>query len=124
RPFGSRSRAEAAIDEAELRMMRSPLEAEGYRRELRMLLYALHQELSYARTAFETLDGSIIPEAVNAVMLYEERFSLGGGTLLELVDAQDRLLALRNEAVDAARNYHSALAELEYLLGGSPGDGG
>jgi cobalt-zinc-cadmium efflux system outer membrane protein len=84
-------------------------------------LFRLHQDLLFERTSFVRLRETIIPEAENAVALYQEGFAVGGSTLLELADAQDRLLVLEGEALDAARNYHATLAEIEYLLGGRSG---
>lgn len=117
-PFGSRVRAQPEVDAANLQLEQAPLATEAERRELRAQLYVLHQELSFARTALEALQDTIIPEAENAVSLYDEAFAVGSSTLLELVEAQDRLLALRAEALASASAYQSTLAEIRYLLGG------
>ncbi|MEX2122951.1 MAG: TolC family protein [Woeseia sp.] len=120
-PFGSSSRARPEINEANLLLAQSPLRADAQRRELRALLFRLHQDLLFARTALVRLRETIIPHAENAVALYQEGFAVGSSTLLELADAQDRLLVLQGEALDAARDYHATLAEIEYLLGGRSG---
>jgi len=120
-PFGSNSRARPEVAEADLLLAQSPLTADAQRRELRALLFRLHQDLLFERTSFVRLREMIIPEAENAVALYQEGFAVGSSTLLELADAQDRLLVLQGEALDAARNYHTTLAEIEYLLGGRSG---
>jgi cobalt-zinc-cadmium efflux system outer membrane protein len=120
-PFGSNSRARPEVAEADLLLAQSPLTADAQRRELRALLFRLHQDLLFERTSFVRLREMIIPEAENAVALYQEGFAVGSSTLLELADAQDRLLVLQGEALDAARNYHATLAEIEYLLGGRSG---
>lgn len=116
-PFGTRSRAQPEIDAADLLLEQSPLATAAQRRQLRAQLFALHQELTFARTALAALRETIIPEAENAVSMYGEAFAVGSSTLLELVDAQNRLLALRGEALEAASSYHSDLAEVRYLLG-------
>jgi cobalt-zinc-cadmium efflux system outer membrane protein len=120
-PFGSNSRARPEVAEADLLLAQTPLATDAQRRELRALLFRLHQDLLFARTSFVRLREMIIPEAENAVALYQEAFAVGSSTLLELADAQDRLLVLQGEALDAARTYHATLAEIEYLLGGRSG---
>jgi cobalt-zinc-cadmium efflux system outer membrane protein len=120
-PFGSNSRARPEVAEADLLLAQTPLATDAQRRDLRALLFRLHQDLLFARTSFVRLREMIIPEAEKAVALYQEAFAVGSSTLLEVADAQDRLLVLQGEALDAARNYHATLAEIEYLLGGRSG---
>jgi outer membrane protein TolC len=51
------------------------------------------------------------------VRFYERGFELGSNSLLELSAAQERLLILRSEALDAAASFHLTLIEIESLLG-------
>ena len=48
---------------------------------------------------------------------YERGFELGSYSLLELTAAQERLVALRRDALDAATSFHLTLIEIESLLG-------
>ena len=85
--------------------------------ELRASVRALYQQLLASRNELTTLREEIIPEAKRAVAFYERGFELGSYNLLELTAAQERLLAVRRDALDAAASFHLTLIEIESLLG-------
>ena len=61
-------------------------------------------------------------EAVKAAeedfRLAEERYNFGAGTILERLDAQERLFRSRNQYISAIYDYQKRLADLEFALGG------
>ena len=61
-------------------------------------------------------------EAVKAAeedfRLAEERYNFGAGTILERLDAQERLFRSRNQHINAVYDYQKRLADLEAALGG------
>lgn len=120
-PLGSRARAAPFEREAELRQDAIDAEATAVRADLYRTLYALYQELLHARTQADTLRTDVIPEAERTLQHTEAGFAVGRYSFLELVDAQQQLLTVRREAVDAARDYHLFFVELERLGGRSLG---
>jgi len=120
-PFGSASRAAPFEREAEQRREAVDAEASGVRTDLYRTLYAVYQELLHARTQADTLRTRVIPESERTLKLTEQGFAVGRYSYLELVDAQQQLLTVQREAVDAAREYHLLYVELERLVGRSIG---
>lgn len=120
-PFGSAARAAPFEREAEFRRDAIDAEVEAVRADLYRTLYALYQELLHARTQADALRTRVIPEAERTLQHTEAGYSLGRYSYLELVDAQQQLLTVRREAVDAARDYHLFFVELERLAGRSLG---
>jgi len=116
-PFGSAARAAPFEREAEFRRDAIDSEASAVRADLYRTLYALYQELLHARTQSDALRARVIPEAERTLAHTEAGYALGRYSYLELVDAQQQLLTVRREAVDAARDYHLFFVELERLAG-------
>jgi cobalt-zinc-cadmium efflux system outer membrane protein len=116
-PFGSGGRAEPLIRESDLSISRNPMMQEEQLLKLQSTLYGSYQVLLATRTEYDTLNDQIIPEAERAVHFYERGFELGSYSLLELTAVQERLLALRGDALDAAVSFHLTLIEIESLLG-------
>lgn len=118
-PFGSKSRAEPLVREADSQVAKTPLTRDEQMLGLQASLYGLYQSLRASSDELETLRERIIPEAQLAVQFYERGFEVGSFSLLELIAAQERLLELRREALDAAASFHLTLIEIETLLGNS-----
>jgi cobalt-zinc-cadmium efflux system outer membrane protein len=121
-PFGSGGRAEPLRREADKAIARTPWDRSERLLELRSTLYEFYQLALASHVEVTTLRAQIIPEAEKAVRFYERGFEVGRYSLLELTAAQERLLAVRREALIAASSYHLTLIEIESLLGNiSPG---
>ena len=116
-PFGAKDRAEPLVRESNSDVARTALVRDGQILELEASLRALYQQLLASRTELIALRERIIPEAQRAVEFYERGFELGSYSLLELAAAQERLLALRRDALDAATSFHLTLIDIESLLG-------
>lgn len=123
-PFGSAARAAPFEREAEFRRDAIDSEASAVRADLYRTLYALYQELLHARTQSDALRARVIPEAERTLKHTEAGYAVGRYSYLELVDAQQQLLTVRREAVDAARDYHLFFVELERLAGRTLGVSG
>lgn len=116
-PFGSKSRAAPIVRESDAGITRMAVDRESQALELESTMRMLYQDLLAARNELEILQGQVIPEARRAVTFYERGFELGSYSLLELTAAQERLIAVRRDAVEAAASVHLALIEIEGLLG-------
>ena len=116
-PFGSGSRADSFVSTAGMEITKLPMTRNQRQLSVQAALFGFYQTLLSKRSELNALRDEIIPEAERAVQFYERGFDLGSKTLLELTAAQERLLTLRSEALDAATSYHLTLIELESLLG-------
>ena len=105
-----------------MELAKTPMTRKQRQLGVQAALFGFYQTLLARRSELNTLRDEIIPEAERAVQFYERGFELGSYSLLELTAAQERLLALRSEALDAAASFHLTLIEIESLLGSiSPG---
>lgn len=116
-PFGSKSRAAPLVRASDAGIARLAVDREWESLQLESALRALYQDLLAARNAMRILQSQVIPEAQRAVTFYERGFETGSYSLLEVTAAQERLVAVRRDAVDAAAALHLALIEIESLLG-------
>lgn len=116
-PLGSRSRATPAVEAARLSAEGQSFSYEQRSLELHATLFEIHQKLSHAASVVRVLRTRIIPDAGEALRVYEKGFSAGRYSLLELTDAQQQLLDARREAVTAAADYHRYRVEIDRLTG-------
>ena len=116
-PFGNRSRATPAIEEAEWLQQSSPHQLARKRLELHTLLFEVDQEIRHQIQAVTALRGTIIPLAEQAMRDYEKGYAAGRYSLLELNVAQRTLLDSRLELLTAAANYHRHRIEIDRLTG-------
>jgi cobalt-zinc-cadmium efflux system outer membrane protein len=116
-PFGTKGRAAPLVRESDAGLARTSVDRDVQALELETSLRTLYQRLLAERNEAETLQRHVIPEAQRAVTFYERGFELGSYALLELTAAQERLVALRRDALDAATSFHLTLIEIESLLG-------
>jgi outer membrane protein TolC len=82
-------------------------------------LYAMYNEALAARDASDNLQ-QVAQLAAESLRLTNLRYQAGESTALEVVDAQNTLVAARNAADDADVRYRVALAELQTLTGAFP----
>lgn len=116
-PFGTKGRAAPLVRESDAGLARTSVDRNAQALELETALRTLYQRLLAERNEADTLQRSVIPEAQRAVTFYERGFELGSYALLELTATQERLVALRRDALDAATSFHLTLIEIESLLG-------
>ena len=116
-PFGSSSRAQPEIEEMRLLAESQPLHYQQQQLALYASLYQTYQELIHARTEYEALTKTIIPQAKQAAADYRQGYQAGRFSLLEMNEAHATLLEARLEQVVAAANYHRLKIDIERLTG-------
>ena len=116
-PFGSASRAAANIEESEIMALREPLAYKQQYLKLYTTLFELHQEIKHTIDAVTALRNTIIPQAEQALKDYEKGYAAGRYSFLELTEAQQLLIDLKLEVVNAASDYHRYRIEIERLTG-------
>jgi len=114
-PLFSDSRAEPARREAESTRDGTLKSLEARRLELQATLFEVYQELLHARTEVGVLRERALPRAEENLALLENGYRLGRYSYLELSTGQTQLLELQRELLDAARDYHDFLIEIERL---------
>ena len=116
-PFGLTTRARPGIDEQSLRARQVPFDYEKQKLLLYSSLYAIYQELEHSYAATQVFQQRILPQAQQALREYEQGYSAGRFSFLELSDAQQTLLQARLDAVTTAANYHHYQIEIDRLTG-------
>lgn len=106
-------RNQGAIREARVRRAQTDAELQAALTRARGTLYAVYQEMATARERAESLRNEAVPQAQTALEQTQSGYERGRFSFLELLTAQQELLALRAAAIDAAADYHQLLAELE-----------
>lgn len=106
-------RNQGAIREAQAMRRQSEAEKQAAIVRVRAVLYAVYEEMTTARERCQSLRDEAIPQALTALEQTQSGYERGRFSFLELLAAQQELLALRSAAIDAAADYHRLLAELE-----------
>jgi outer membrane protein TolC len=88
-------------------------------RQLVASIEQLYQEASLAHEQLASLDDSV-RDATEALRLSNLRYTAGEAPILEVVDAQNTLIAVQNSRADGAARYAIALADLQTLTGKLP----
>lgn len=108
-------RNQGSIREAQVRRAQSEAARNAVLVKTRAALYGLYQEVSAARERVESLRAEGIPQAQTALDQTRSGYERGRFSFLELLTAQQDVLALRAAVIDAASDYHQLLAELERI---------
>lgn len=90
--------------------------------ELTMLATAtrLHGEARFAWTRARSIEQDVLPAAERVVQDLRAAFEQGKIGLLDALDAQRRLFEFRRDLVQMRAAYHTAMAELDGLIGRLP----
>jgi cobalt-zinc-cadmium efflux system outer membrane protein len=104
----ARAKAELAIADAEQRAVLVTLESRVARAKARV-------DSDAKRIALHTEE--VLPAVDENLKLMQQAFALGDADITAVMLARERLIAARREALDAYRDYFTALAELEAEVG-------
>lgn len=116
-PLPFLDRNQGARSEAKALLEKNDIDQQLVQARLQRNLYALYQEVIQTAREISITRSEIIPQAENALKIAEDGFHLGRFTYLELSDAQNSLLAIKQRYIEAARLYHTLVAEIERLTG-------
>lgn len=108
--------SERKVKEARLRTQASRVALTAAQRRMLADLNEFYSEADVARRQLASLDGGAA-DAREALRLTNLRYINGESTVLDVVDAQNTLVAAEREQVDGMVRYHLALAQLETLTG-------
>ena len=108
--------SERRVKEARIRAQASKIALDAAQRRMLADLTEFYNEADIARQQLASLDASVA-DAREALRLTNLRYVNGESTVLDVVDAQNTLVAAENGQVDGVVRYHLALAQLETLTG-------
>jgi outer membrane protein TolC len=108
--------SERKVKEARIRSQASKVALSAAQRRMLTDLTEAYNEADSARQQLASLDASVA-DAREALRLTNLRYVNGESTVLDVVDAQNTLVAAENGQVDGVVRYHLALAQLETLSG-------
>jgi cobalt-zinc-cadmium efflux system outer membrane protein len=75
----------------------------------------LQQRIESAYTQIQTIQNDILPSANKAFGLAREGYGLGRFPYLDVLDAQRSLFAVKQQHIEALKEFHTAKAEIERL---------
>jgi outer membrane protein TolC len=107
------------VKQSTIRRTQAKAELTVTQRRLIASLDELYKEASVAQTQMRLLDQSV-QTATQSLRLTNLRYAAGEGTVLEVVDAQNSLVATESSHADGAVRYYVALANLQTLTGNMP----
>lgn len=107
---------QSKVKQAQLRRQQARLELSAAQRQLLANLESFYGEAETARNQLETLRNSA-ELAEQSLRLTTLRYQAGEVSVLEVVDAQNTLIAARNAYDDGEARYRVALANLQTLTG-------
>jgi cobalt-zinc-cadmium efflux system outer membrane protein len=123
-PFGSRTRAQPAIDAATALASAVELQKTSAIVNARAQLFAIYQELRHEISEAATLRDRVLPQIQEALRETEYAYERGRYGYLELVDAQRAYLEVQRALIEASANSHTFRAELERLTAEPLSDSG
>lgn len=116
-PFGAARRSEPLRREAQHLAAETPLRRQTRQLELLQTLHAQWQALQQARQLHEAIANRQLALAHEALDLTERGYHIGRFGYRELAAAQQQVLTLDAQALDATARYHLTRIEIERLTG-------
>ena len=113
------NRNQGKIKSAGFELERAELELKATKTELTSLVKNIQTELALLYSETETLKDEIIPEAQTAYTIISDGYLNGRFTYLDVVDAQKMWFQSREQYMNALKDYHANLFELDRITGNS-----
>jgi len=107
---------QSKVKQAEYRQQQAKAELSAAQRELIANLISFHAEAESSRAQLDTLKASM-DLAAESLRLTTLRYRAGEATVLEVVDAQNTLVAARDAFADGELRYRQSIATLQTLTG-------
>lgn len=121
-PFVDRN--QAGVQAAAQRVAQAREAERGAHARITALLAAAYRDLAMAHDEAAALATSVLPGARNAFTAIEEGYRLGRFGYLEVLDAQRTLVGAETQHLRALADVHTAVAQVERLIGGPLAEAG
>lgn len=116
-PLWDRNQGEIAASQTRSKIF---LQAIANRKEvLKSLVFKQAEGARSAYTQAQIYEQEVLPALEEQLEMLQEGFRLGELSLLDVMNARDRLLAVQRQYLDALGEYFVAISQLEELLGAS-----
>jgi len=116
------NRNQGAIQKAEYRKRQAEFQQKAVELSIKTRLAGIYHSLASAFQEVTSLKKNILPEAQNAFGIIKQGYLMGRFGFLDLLDAQRTLFEARSRYLNALRDYHQYVAEIERLIGQSLND--
>ncbi|NOX90034.1 MAG: TolC family protein [Calditrichaeota bacterium] len=116
-PLPVLDRNQGNIREAQYRLQQTNLKKRVAEINVKTLLADEYNQLIAAFNEIRILKTRSLPEAQKAFEMINNGYLMGRYDLLDVLDAQRTLFEARSQYLDALRNYHRRVANLERLVG-------
>jgi cobalt-zinc-cadmium efflux system outer membrane protein len=120
-PIPVMHRNQGAIAEARHRLTKAEAERRAATLAARAAVVAAYERLAAAHEQALALRSELVPHARDAVERAEEAHEKGLFHLTQVLDVRRALYDLRGEEIDALERFHLAAADVDRLIGGTPG---
>jgi len=115
-PLWTWGATQSRVRQAQLRQQQAKVELSAAQRQLAANLNSSYREAQLAQSQLDSLRNSLAL-AGESLRLTTLRYQAGEATALEVVDAQNTLVAARNALEDGLARYRAAVANLQSLTG-------
>lgn len=116
-PIWDRNQGEIAAAQARTQIFRQAID--NRKEVLKSLVFKQVEAVQSAYKQAQIYEQEVLPALETQLELLQEGFKLGELSLLDVMNARDRLLAVQRQYLDALQEYYAAVSELENLLGTS-----
>lgn len=116
-PLWDRNQGEIAAAQARTQIFRQAIE--NRKAVLKSLVLKQAEAVQAAYKQAQIYEEEVLPALETQLELLQEGFKLGEMSLLDVMNARDRLLGVQRQYLDALQEYYVAVSELENLLGTS-----
>lgn len=114
-PLPVANRNQGNIERARSEVVKSDSDVQARRLALRNTLFESLESMINAYQSVENFNSSILPAAEKAYTLSRQAYGAGKFPYLEVLDAQRTLFTVKEQRIEALRNYHNAKADVERL---------
>jgi cobalt-zinc-cadmium efflux system outer membrane protein len=118
-PVWNQNQGEVAEATARINVFRQAVESR--KRVLESLVLEQNEAVESAYEQARIYEEEVLPALETQLELLQEGFRLGELSLLDVMNARDRLLEVQRQHLSALNQYYTAVSELERLLGTSTG---
>lgn len=116
-PIWNRNQGEIGASQAQTQVVRQAID--NRKNTLKNVVLKQADAVEAASKQAQIFEQEVLPALGTQLELLQEGFRLGELSLLDVMNARDRLLAGQREYLDALQTYYLAISELENLLGTS-----
>ena len=110
-------RNQGGVQETRYALMKIDQQRQAVESRVRTILAVTYQELASTHAETITLRDEVLPAARASFEAIQAAFEQGGGSYLDIIDAQRTLANIQGQYIDALARFHRTVADVECLIG-------